>query len=285
MPGKALHGISILCSNIILYLPATSKWLYLYTKLISSNTSKIVKSHARFIPHYSSLFSVANRHKTKHSQNGVMSCHMLSTQGKEAAFARFSLNSAKKHQKKSKNSQVPRASRFHISSVLVSDSSDSPTFHCQHFGIQLMIHPCGFWTAQQLLPLFACGFPQCSTGFVWGHKNSQTVWMNPHEGRNHSKHSKPRYYSYSHSATMHLTLHHNKLVTIASKHQLPFAEWHLHPLPLLRPWTSDTLSMDIPLFLPRRNSSVHLKGWARKMDLNQIHNNFFIPGFRCFKHF
>lgn len=99
MPGKALHGISILYSNIILYLPATSKWLYLYTKLISSNTSKIVKSHARFIPHYSSLFSVANRHKTKHSQNGVMSCHMLSTQGKEAAFARFSLNSAKKHQK------------------------------------------------------------------------------------------------------------------------------------------------------------------------------------------
>ena len=98
-------------------------------------------------------------------------------------------------------------------------------------------------------------------------------------------HSKPRDSSYSHSATMHLTLHHNNLVTIASKHQLPFAEWHLHPLPLLRPWTSDTLSMDIPLFLPRRNSSAHLKGWARKMDLNQIHHNFFIPGFRCFKHF
>ena len=184
MPGKTLHGISysVLQYYTVFYLqlPNDCICIYLYTKLISSNTSNIVENHARLIPH-SSASQIDIKQSTPRMVCHVMSYLVTCFQLKERKLPLR--DSPSTVQKTSKNSQVPHASRFHISSVIAYDSSDSPTFHCQNFGIQLMIPPCGFWTAQQLLPLFACGFPQCSTEFVWGHKNSQTVWIR-HEGRN-----------------------------------------------------------------------------------------------------
>ena len=75
MPGKPLNGISILDSNI-LCLPSTSKWLY--TKLTSSNMSKIVKDHPRFILHYS-----ASQINIKQRTPRMVSCHVTCFQLKD----------------------------------------------------------------------------------------------------------------------------------------------------------------------------------------------------------